>query len=107
MRAVIDMLKSVSNYPVSTDVLNRIALVRGVDLEVVATADIVNSKEYSLTEADTLYWLSKAPNISQNGFTYTFSDRDRLNFKRQATTIYKRCGEPLPETPFGYKGSRI
>ena len=100
-------LNSISAYPIPLNTLQDIAEERGVDIEGVATAEIRTSSQFQLAKADIYYWLSKAPNVSQAGISYSFSDRDRLNFSRQANAIYRKNGEALPIRSFGYKGTRI
>ena len=54
-------------------------------------------------------WLSKAPNISQGGQSYSFSEDERKDFRNEAKGLYDECGEDkadiLPK--FGYKGTRL
>lgn len=107
MATILYSLKSVSAYPIPLYTLQEIAENRGIDIEEEATVVTRTTQGFQLAKADIMYWLSKAPNISQAGSSYNFSDNDRLNFKRQANTIYKDCGEKLPESSFGYKGERL
>lgn len=107
MATILNSLKSVSAYPIPQCTLQDIAENRGLDTGKEATPDVRRSNELRLAKADVMYWLSKAPNVSQAGISYNFSDSDRLNFKRQANAIYRECGEKLPESSFGYKGERL
>ena len=104
---ILNSLKSISAYPIPLNTLQDIADERVVDMDALATAEVRACSEFQLAKADIYYWLSKAPNVSQAGISYAFSDRDRLNFKRQANAIYRRNGETSPVKSFGYKGMRI
>lgn len=107
MATILNSLKSVSAYPIPQCTLQDIAENRGLEPGKDVTPDVRRSNEFRLAKADVMYWLSKAPNVSQAGISYNFSDSDRLNFKRQANAIYRECGEKLPESSFGYKGERL
>jgi hypothetical protein len=100
-------LKSISAYPIPLNTLQDIAEERGIDIGGDVTLAVKASGAFQLAKADVFYWLSIAPNVSQAGISYTFSDSDRLNFKRRANAIYRRNGEVLPVKSFGYKGKRI
>ena len=54
MSTVLELLKGVTNYPVPARVLNRIALVRDIELTAEVTTEIVSSKDYQLAEADVM-----------------------------------------------------
>lgn len=103
---IIESLKCISGYPIPLNTLKDIAENRELKPDDEANQDARKSKEYRLAKADVLTWLSQAPNVSQVGISYNFSDTDRLNFRQQATAIYKDCGE-TPKSIFGYKGSRL
>lgn len=55
-------------------------------------------------------WLSLAPNVTQGGQSYSFSDEQRLQFRNQANSLYKEFAADDSATPkpvYGYKGSRL
>lgn len=103
----IDALKSLSNYPIPTRTIEMSALARGVDIESEASQSVLTSKGFRLTTADLAIWLSKAPNISQAGISYSFTDDERRNFRRQAISIYNEYGEKVAGGSFGYKGDKL
>lgn len=103
---IIESLKCISGYPIPLNTLKDIAENRELKSENEANKDTRKSQGYRLAKADVLTWLSQAPNVSQAGISYNFSDTDRLNFRQQAATIYKECGD-APKSIFGYKGSRL
>lgn len=109
MATILDALKGINAYPVPPHTLNSIAEVRGLELTDTTTRDILTGKQFLLAKADILMWLSKAPNISQGGQSYSFSEEDRKMFRAEAKSLYADCGEDktaiLPK--FGYKGNRL
>ncbi len=106
---VVDALLSISGYPMLEQAIKGFALVRELDLEVEATKEILSSKEYRLVYADSLFWLSIQPNISEldTQFDMSYSDRERM--REQAQEIYGEYDDPRYQrkTKYGYKGNRI
>lgn len=103
---IIESLKCISGYPIPLNTLKDIAENRELKPDGEANQDARKSKEYRLAKADVLMWLSdKAPNVSQAGISYNFSEADKKNLKNEANTLYKECGEK-PKSIYGYKGSR-
>ena len=109
MATILDALKGINAYPVPPHTLNSIAVVRGLSLADTATRETLNGKDFKLATADGLMWLSKPPNISQGGQSYSFSEDERKDFRNEAKGLYDECGEDkadiLPK--FGYKGTRL
>lgn len=103
---IIESLRSISGYPVPLNTLKDIAESRELKPDEAASKEVRQSNEYRLAKADVLAWLAQAPNVSQAGVSYNFSDTDRLNFRQQAALLYKECGEK-PKSIYGYKGSRL
>lgn len=103
---IIESLKCISGYPIPLNTLKDFAENRELKPDGEADKEVRQSTGYRLAKADVLTWLSQAPNVSQGGMSYSFSETDRMNFRRQATTIYKECGD-MPKSIFGYKGSRL
>lgn len=111
METVLEALKGVNAYPVPLRTLKSIADKRGLSLTTEATREIQKSKEYNLAVADLLLWLSIAPDISQGGQSYSFTDEQRREFRNRANSLYDDFGasdEPgTPKSIYGYKGSRL
>lgn len=98
-------LKSINAYPIPQLTIQEIAETRGLTISVEATADERKKDAYRLAKADLFKWLSKAPNVSQAGITYSFSEAERRRMESQANSIYKDCGEVDGSlTTFGYMG---
>lgn len=97
-----------TSFPVPDAVLTRIAIVRGVDSEADATAEILNSMEYRLFEADIKAWLSTAHDVSQSGVSFNLADKARQELKKEANAVYKEFNDSkYSGVTYGYKGSRL
>lgn len=108
MATILEHLKAVNAYPVPAPVLESAGIRWNVDLQQQLTKDIARSKEYNLCRADVLNWLAYAPNISQGGQTYSFSEDQRQQFIYEAEAIRKEYGEETTQVArFGYKGTRL
>lgn len=88
-------LRGVSRYPVPRVTLEEIAGRRGERME--------------LARADVLVWLSRQPNVSQGGQSYSFTSEERRAMLGEARGIYKRYGDAMlesvrPEVDYGYRG---
>ena len=103
----LEALKGINSYPIPLRTLEETAGRRGVDLEAETTAEILRGKEYRLTYADLLMWLSFAPQVTQGGQSYSFTDDQRLQMRNRASELYEELEENSPKAQFGYKGSRL
>ena len=104
---ILQSLKSMTGYPIPLCTIQNIAEQRGIDIEGEATLEVRATREFRLAKADVLFWLADAPDVSQAGRSYNFTDKQRDNFRRQATEIYEDCGEELPAgsaDSLGYTG---
>lgn len=109
MATVHETLKGISAYPVPLRTLVETVELRGVSLDETATQEVMVGKAYKLAKADLLLWLSLAPNITQGGQSYSFTDKQRQQFRNQAKALYDECEEVSVATKpiYGYKGSRL
>lgn len=105
----LEALKGVNSYPVPLRTLEEVAQRRGILLDDECTITVLQSKDYRLACADLLLWLSFAPQVSQGGQSYQFSDEQQLQMRAQANTIYEEYGETeaTQKGRFGYKGSKL
>lgn len=97
-------------YPTPSLMLEGISARRGLALSEEATQERLGSGAYNLAKADLLMWLSLAPNVSQGGQSYSFSEDQRQQFRNEANALYKQfaADDSAPRKPkYGYKGSRI
>ena len=110
MATLLDSLKAVSAYPIPLRTLDEVATRRGVTLSDEATKEKLQSREYNLAKADLMLWLSFAPNVSQGGQSYSFSEEQRKQLKNDAYALYALYSEEeadKPKVTYGYKGSRL
>jgi hypothetical protein len=109
METILESLKSVNAYPVPLRTLVKIAEERGLSLTEEATKEVLRGKNYKLAYADLLLWLSLAPNISQGGQSYSFTDEQRQQFRNSAKALFDEFGEETSsvQPTYGYKGSRL
>lgn len=109
MATILESLKSVSAYPVPLRTLVETGERRGLSLNAEATQEELRGKAYRLAVADLLLWLSLAPNVSQGGQSYSFSEEQRKALRNQANGIYDELGEETSsaQPTYGYKGSRL
>lgn len=107
---VLDSLKAVNRYPVPATFYASVMVARGIEGEAEVDADMLTSAAYNLAKADMLIWLSNAPDISQGGQTYGFTDEQRTLMRNEAYALYKEYGDGATNTPkptYGHKGSRL
>ncbi len=107
---ILDALKAISAYPIPLRTLYEVCIRRKLDETAEATKEALATASYNLAVADLLLWLALAPDISQGGQSFGFTDeqRDRLRARAQ-----KLLGQYADETEaasaasYGYKGSRL
>lgn len=111
METILEALKGVNAYPVPLRTLAAVAEVRGLPLASDATREVQKGKAFNLAVADLLMWLSAAPDVSQGGQSYSFTDEQRKQFRNRANSLYDDFGAGgeagTPKTIYGYKGSRL
>lgn len=110
MATVLESLKGINAYPIPLRSLVDAAEYRGLDMTAEATQEVMQTTAYKLTQADLLLWLSFAPNVSQGGQYYSFTDGQRTQLRNHAKALYKdfdddsgSANKPI----YGYKGSRL
>lgn len=111
VKTAFDALIGVTGYPVPRRSAESIALRRGLDLWAAPTQEMMTSREFRLCEADMLMWLFRAPNVSQGGQSYNFTEEQRRDFRRRAVAIYDSLGDTGDAAgasiQYGYKGDRL
>lgn len=104
-----EALKSVNAYPIPMRTLMETAERHNIELTAETSQESLLSKNYRLAKADLLFWLSLAPDISQGGQSFSFTDEQRKQMRSEALAAYEEL-EPLVNTgcvKFGYKGDRL
>ena len=104
---ICDYLRAVSAYPIPMRTIEAKALKRGLDLEGDAE---VGGDALRLAVADLYVWLYFAPNVSQGGQSYSFTDAQREWWRKQALAIYDELGDEEAaalHSQYGYMGRRL
>jgi hypothetical protein len=105
---ILASLKSINPYPLHDSTFIEISVRRGLDLEEKITETKLASKEYRLARADVLRCLAGAPDVSQSGISYRFTDKDKAAFLDEANGIYSEYDDDYGlKTKYGYKGNRL
>ena len=108
MATILEALKGVNSYPVPLRTITEIAERRGVTLGGSTTMEILKGAAFNLCRADILLWLSYAPDITQGGQSYSFTDEQRTDLRNLAQQLYEEFDEEnAPKTVYGYKGKRL
>lgn len=95
-------------YPLPSATLDGVCIRRGLSRDTEATTDVFQSAAYRLAEADVLTWLAAAPNVSQGGQNYTFSDEQRKAYRARAAAVFEELEGDAPKSSmYGYKGDRL
>ena len=68
-----------------------------------------NSKEMKRAKARAYAYLITAPNISQNGVSFSFTAEERKQFKKLAVDLLKEIGDDTSSigTKYGYVGENF
>lgn len=110
MATIEDALKGINAYPIPQRTIIEIALRRGCGLSDEMTRENLTARPFNLAKADVLIWLSLAPNITQGGISYSFTDEQRTKFRNQANDLYSVFDDDeqgAPKPIYGYKGSKL
>lgn len=109
MNTVLEALRGINSYPIPLRTIKEVAERRVVDIYSETTLSMLKSREFNLCRADLLLWLSYAPNVTQGGQSYSFTDEQRLRMRNMAQQLYDDLEEDegLPKTLYGYKGKRL
>lgn len=105
---ILEALRGINAYPVPQRTLEDISTRRGLITNGEASVMILTSPAFALAKADVLVWLSYAPNVTQGGQSYSFTDEQRERFRQEAAALLEEFGEDEKlNTRYGYKGSRL
>ncbi len=109
MATVLESLKGINAYPIPQRTIVNTAEYRGLNLDDDATQEVMRAGNYNLAQADLLMWLSQAPDVSQGGQDYSFTDEQRVQFRNRANALYDQYEEETVKhkPTYGYKGSRL
>lgn len=103
-----EALRSINAYPIPDRTIIEVCERRGLDPCGEAGFSVLDSDDFKLAKADLLLWLSYAPNVSQGGQSYTFSDEQRKEMRAESAGLLDELGEDeAPKIRYGYKGSLL
>lgn len=104
---ILQSLKSLSAYPTPSATLQDIAEGCGLQYDAELTPEMRNSKEMKRAKARAYAYLITAPNISQNGVSFSFTAEERKQFKKWAKDLLKEIGDDTSALggKYGYVGS--
>ena len=103
---VLQSLKSLSGYPIPSAAIQDVADEAGIRVDAEATGELRASKAFKRAKAHVYLYLSKAPNVSQGGITYSLSDAERRRFRNEAESILEEIGDNAAVF-YGYKGEDL
>lgn len=105
---ILEALKGINSYPIPFRTIAEVAERRDISLEQATTVELLKSSAFRLCRADLLLWLSFAPDISQGGQSYSFTDEQRMKMRNEAEQLYGELEEEdVHKAIYGYKGSRL
>ena len=90
---ILESLKSLSGYPLSRLSLTDIAEEQGLGVDAEDTNEVRTGKAYKRAKARVYMMLAQAPDVSQGGITYSFSDEDKKLFRTQAIALLDEVGD--------------
>lgn len=105
---ILDVLTAISIFPIPIETLEIICTERGISTETIFSAEIAQTKSFKLAKADCYKWLFFSPSsMSENGISFSLSDKEKERFKQQADDLYRECGETPIKNIYGYKGENF
>lgn len=109
MPSLLNMLRALTAYPVPRAALEAMCACRGLDAAASADAATLAAPAYRLAQADVWAWVAEAPNITQGGQSYSFTDAQREAMRRRARRVYAELkpDEAQSRPLYGYKGDRL
>lgn len=108
MSALVRFLGSLSSYPIPKATLENIALSSGIDTEAQLWPQTLQSKECKKAMAQVYLWLSMAPNVSQGGISFSFTEDERTRLRNQAKALFEEIGDGEDiGVAFGYVGEDL
>ena len=76
---VLQSLRSLSSYPIPTATIEDVAEGVGLAIDTELTQELRKDKRFKRAQARVYMFLSEAPNVSQGGISYSFSDADAFD----------------------------
>ncbi len=106
---ILESLKSLSGYPIPRLSLENIAEECGLTASDEATAEVRAEKPFKRAKARVYRMLAEAPDVSQGGISYSFSDEDKKNFRMLAQSLLEEVGDDTSmfSDDYGWQGEDL
>lgn len=106
---VLQSLRSLSSYPIPTATIEDVAEGVGLAIDTEVTQELRKDKRFKRAQARVYIFLSEAPNVSQGGISYSFSEEERRRFRLRAENLLEQIGDATSEAgvEYGYKGEDL
>lgn len=102
-------MKNLSAYPIPSAAIEDIAEGVGLAVDAELTSEIRNGIAFKRAQARVYLFLSEAPNVSQGGISFSFSEEERRRFRRRAESLFEQIGDTSSDAgvEYGYKGEDL
>lgn len=108
MTDVLTALQGLTLYPIPRNVLHECALEAGCNPAEEVTMETRRRKEWKRAKARVFLFLSTAPNVTQQGVSFTFSATERAYFRKQAASLEAEAdSDGTGGTGYGYVGENF
>lgn len=100
------VLMSLTNYPIPMPIIENIMDGEGLDIDTEIDKSVRQSAAFKRCQAKIYFFLASAPNVSQGGISYSFSQSEREYFTRAANHILNNLNDTqdTTEVEVGYIG---
>lgn len=86
-------LRSLSAYPIPPATLQDIAEGVGMAIDAELTREQRQSADFKRAKAQVYLFLSEAPDVTQNGISYSFNSEERRRLRTKAESLLDEIGE--------------
>ena len=106
---ILQSLKSLSGYPLPMPSLINVVTEAGLAGDAEITSETYKSAEYKRAKAKVYLLLAEAPDVSQGGISYSFSDEDKKYFRMQAQALLDEVGDDISAVTdeYGWMGEDL
>lgn len=106
---ILESLKSLSGYPLPQLSLENVVEEAGLTASQGITAAVRRSASYKRAKARVYLMLAEAPDVSQGGISYSFSDEDKKQFRIQAQALLDEVGDDTSAVSdnYGWMGENL
>jgi len=106
---IYESLKSLSGYPIPAASIRDIIEDAGLSADTTADAAVRSSAPFRRAKARVYLLLAEAPDVSQGGISYSFSDEDKKHFRTQALSLLEDVGDDtsMVGDNYGWQGEDL